>query len=115
MRQHALEMRQKVQEMERQLERLCNVDFSDMASAKEAQRIKQTLQAVFQASFVDQGSQVQEAVATREGATISVVNPQAERRLDVTDGVVQELLAAMQQEIEELESRQESKKWGGRR
>lgn len=98
-------MEERMLEMQQQLR---NVNHTDVASAKEVMKMKNTMDAVFQSSFVGKDNQVQEAVATREGATIRVVNPQADLRMDVTDGVVlemQDMLSEMEQKMRDLESR----------
>jgi hypothetical protein len=106
--------------------RVGELDPTDVASAAQVKLLQAELQhttaalnAVFSTSFGNNGDQVQAAVATKEGATLRVVNPQAEQRLDaigVEVGANQEQIADLymlveqqQQQLQELLRQQQSK------
>ena len=73
-------------------------DPSDVASAVKVKALEQklesntaTLNAVFSSSFVQSGDQVKAVVATKTGAEIRVVNPQADQRLSVISSNIKSL------------------------
>ena len=68
-------------ELEEKVMHLQKVNLNDVASKKKMDRLESKLDAVFQFTVVGHGNQVSDAVATKQGATISVVNPTADKQL----------------------------------
>ena len=72
-------------------------DITDMTSKKEVESLQRKLDAVFQSTAAGQGNQSSDAVATKQGAIIDIVNP-------VADEQMSELRLTLMQLQEKLDS-----------
>ncbi len=90
---HAQEMKKALEDQAKMLEEKMRKAQEDQAKAHteaikklqaveaESSKTKKTLEAVFQTVVSENGDQVTNAVRTKEGATISVINPNLEARV----------------------------------
>ena len=75
------ELEEKMIYLQKEMDKCRNVNLNDVASKKKMDRLESKFDAVFQSTVVGHGNQVSDAVATKQGATISVVNPTADKQL----------------------------------
>ena len=70
--------------------------ITDITSKKEVENLQRKLDAVFQSTVDGQGNQVSDAVATKQGATIGIVNPKADEQMSE----LRLILMQLQEEID---------------
>ena len=98
-RDEMLLLQQEFRDLQQRLAQFENVNPDDLASKRLMSSLQRKFDAVFQSTLVGHGNQVQEVVATREGATISIVNPKA----DEQNTILLDEICTLQEKIEELE------------
>ena len=75
------ELEEKVLYLQNEIDKCRKVNLNDVASKRKVDSLQRKLDAVFQSTIVGHGNQVQDAVSTKEGATIRIVNPSADERM----------------------------------
>ena len=75
------ELEEKMLYLQKEMDKCRNVNLNDVASKKKVDSLQRKLDAVFQSTVVGHGNQVSDAVATKQGATISIVNPTADEQM----------------------------------
>ena len=103
------ELEEKMMLLQKEMDNCQKVNPNDVASKKKVDSLQRKLDAVFQSTVVGHGNQVSDAVATKQGATISIVNPKADEQLAEHGLLLMQLLeevSALKCEIESMEEKQ---------
>ena len=107
------ELEEKVMYLQKEMEKCRRVNLNDVASKKKLDSVQRKLDAVFQSTVVGHGNQVSDAVATKQGATISIVNPKADEQLAEHGLILMQLLeefSNLKCEFEMMEVKQSLRK-----
>ena len=98
-RDEILLLRQDVCGTQQRLAKHEKVNPDDVVSKQLVASLQRRFDAVFQSTLVGHGNKVQEVVAPREGATVSIVNPKA----DEQNAILLDEICSLQLKIDELE------------
>ena len=107
------ELEEKMAYLQKEMDKCRRVNLNDVASKKKLDSVQRKLDAVFQSTVVGHGNQVSDAVATKQGATISIVNPKADEQLAEHGLLLMQLLeefSNLKCEFEMMEEKQSLRK-----
>ena len=104
LQQEVMEQKEIINRLQTDMKMCQKVNLNDIASKKKVENLQRKLDAIFESTVVGHGNQVQDVVTTKQGATISIVNPKADEQM----AEQRLLLLQLQEEFDSFRAEMES-------